>query len=593
MTLNPVSAYLRSGSQLLAPTSITLVVTKLTLCSLAIYACTSLFHAFFVSSLRHIPGPWYTKFTGIVRKYHAWRHKEHHYFIQLFERYGPIVRVGPTKVGVGEITMFRKMMSSHEMPKSQMYTDFSAVGENIFTTRSPEFNKARRRQIGPAFASAYVRKMEPLIMSEGVDQVCQLFDTQICAAKHMGQDRTVTNLYYAFTMMATDVISSLAYGRRFGAVDTLVTKAEASLQLSQQSTPRQSQETKVASEAPLQQSHQSTARPSQDLGVSENHASFESQETSHTVLEYMIGTMMLMGLMAEAPFINALPQRLLPQGIQRLFALRDNFMRFTCTTVGQYRSWMALQRTSGKSEARNDILSAYISAQDPETGATLSDCEIASESTVLLAAGTDTTANIMVNSVRLLLSHPEKYARVRDELRAAFPNGAETITYVTAIEKLPYLSAVIYETLRLRASTSGVWPRDAPRPSGVSIGGHFIPPGTVICGSIGGVHLNPETWPTPKLFVPERFLGAEGELRKRNVVAFSAGVRMCPGRHLAMMELVMTLSTVLLKYDLDLISSPAVPATDYFAKVDEVCHITTTFRHPERDCNFYISRSTC
>ncbi|KAJ2555928.1 hypothetical protein IWW35_000310 [Coemansia sp. RSA 1878] len=502
----------------------------------------------------------------------------------MFEKYGPIVRVGPSKVGVGEITMFRKMMSTHEMPKSQMYTDFSAVGENIFTTRNPEFNKARRRQIGPAFASAYVRKMEPLVMSEGVEKVCRLFDTQICAAKHMGQDRAVTNLYYAFTMMATDVISSLAYGRRFGAVDTLVAKAEESLQMSQQSTPRQSQETKVTNETPLQ-SQQSTARHSQDLDVPENGAGFEPHETSHTVLEYMIGTMMLMGLMAEAPFINILPHRLLPQGIQKLFLLRDKFMRFTCTTVGRYRSWMALQRT--KSETRNDILSAFILAQDPETGATLSDREIASESTVLLAAGTDTTANIMVNAVRLLLSHPEKYARVQNELRAAFPSG-ETITYATASE-LPYLSAVIYETLRLRASTSGVWLRDAPRLSGVLIGGHFIPPNTVICGSIGGVHLNPSTWPMPKLFVPERFLGVDGELRKRNVVAFSAGVRVCPGRHLAMMELVMTLGTVLLKYDLDVVGPKG--SNDYFDQVDEVCHITTTFRHPERDCNFIISHS--
>ncbi|KAJ2500213.1 hypothetical protein GGH96_002906 [Coemansia sp. RSA 1972] len=583
MSQNTVSAYLRSGSQLLAPTSVTLAVTKLTLCSLAIYACTSLFHAFLVSPLRHIPGPWYTKFTGIVRKYHAWQHNEHFYFIRMFEKYGPIVRVGPTKVGVGEITMFRKMMSTHEMRKSQMYTDFSAVGENIFTTRNAEFNKARRRQIGPAFASMYVRKMEPLVMSEGVESVCRLFDTQICAAKHGGEERTVTNLYYAFTMMATDVISSLAYGRRFGAVDTLITKAEASLQMSQQSTPRQSQEPKATTEDSMEQSQQSTARHSQDI-ASDSHASFEAHETSHTVLEYMLGTMMLMGLMAEAPFINILPHRLLPHGIQKLFALRDKFMRFTQTTVGRYRSWMALQ--SAKNGTRNDILSAFILTQDPETGATLSDREIASESTVLLAAGTDTTANIMVNAVRLLLSHPEKYARVQNELRAAFPSG-ETVSYATAAE-LPYLSAVIYETLRLRASTSGVWPRDAPR-MGVSIGGHFIPPGTVICGSIGGVHLNPSTWSTPKLFEPERFLGTEGELRKRNVVAFSAGVRVCPGRHLAMMELVMTLGTVLLKYDLDLVGQEV--SKDYFDEVDEVCHITTTFRRPERDCNFYISHS--
>ncbi|KAJ2362915.1 hypothetical protein H4S01_004560 [Coemansia sp. RSA 2610] len=553
MTANPVSGIMSFG----AP------------CALLVYLGALFVHGFFISPLRHIPGPWYTKLTGIERKYYAWRHKEHHYFMRLFERYGPIVRVGPSKVGVGEISMFRKLMSSHEMTKSQMYTDFSAVGENIFTTRSPEFNKTRRRQIGPAFAPAYVRRMEPLVRAAGIEQVCRLFDTQICAAKlehGEGRPRALTNLYYAFTMMATDVVSSLAYGRSFGAVDTLIAQAEAPLRLSEQNTPRQSQES------------------AEDKQI----AGFAAQETPQTVLEYMLGTMMLMGLMAEAPFIDKLPVRLLPAGIRTLYMLRDKFMRFSCATVARYRAWM--QGAEKLSGGRNDILSAYITARDPETGATLSDREIASESTVLLAAGTDTTANLMVNCVRLLLRHPAKYARVRAELQNAFPGGAATIGFLEAQAKLPYLNAVIYETMRLRASTSGVWPRDSPRRTGVTIGGYFVPPGVVICGSIGGVHMNPETWPQPKAFAPERFLGSHGELRKRNVVAFSAGIRVCPGRHLAIMELTMALSTVLLKYELAPVDEPK--HADYFDEVDEVCHITTTFRQPERDCNFLISHSS-
>ncbi|KAJ2450925.1 hypothetical protein EV183_003957 [Coemansia sp. RSA 2336] len=545
---------------MVVPSSLLSAIKEILLVSAAILVGVKLIREAF-SPLRHVPGPWYTRFTDVVRKYHAWRHKEHHYFIRMFEQYGPIVRVGPNKIGVGEITMFRKMMSSHEMTKSQMYTDFSAVGENVFTTRKPEFNKARRRQIGPAFSSAYVRKMEPLIMSEGVERVCQLFDAQISASKGEAgvQNRPArTNLYYAFTMMATDVISSLAYGRCFGAVDTLMSKI-------------------VPEGIPQPPNSDNQQDPAQQIGQ------FEAQETPQTILGYMLGTMMLMGLMAEAPYIDKVSLRLLPQKIRQLYVLRDKFMRFTCDTVDRYRQWM-LEKGS-----RNDILSAYITAQDPETGATMSTHEIASESTVLLAAGTDTTANLMVNCVRLLLRHPDKYAQVKAELRTAFPNGPSTITYAEALSKLPYLNAVIYETMRLRASTSGVWPRDAPRHTGVSIGGYFVPPGTVICGSIGGVHLNPETWPLPKTFVPERFLGEAGELRKRDVVAFSAGIRVCPGRHLAMMELTMTLSTVLLKYDFAL--ADGAVSSGYFDEVDESCHITTTFSQPDRDCNFIISHA--
>ncbi|KAJ2819645.1 hypothetical protein IWW50_005385 [Coemansia erecta] len=495
-----------------------------------------------------------------------------------------MVRVGPEKVGVGEVSMFRKVMGSHDMTKSQMYTDFSLLGENIFTTRNPEFNKARRRQLGPAFASSYVRKMEPLIKDEGIERVCRLFDTQISAAKDKSSGRAETNLYFAFTMMATDIISSLAYGRRFGCVDSLIGQAEAPLGLSQQNTPRQSQEN---SDTPLQCKENSAASKCKQV------VDVEEQESAQTILEYMIGTMTLMVLMAEAPIISSFPPRLLPQALRKLYTLCDKFVSFTHASITRYRKKMSMHTNSPAGGPRNDILSAYIKAQDPKTGATLSDYEIASEATVLLAAGTDTSANVMVNCVRLLVLHPDKYARLQAELRSAFPGGAETITYTEAIEKLPYLIAVIYETMRLRGSSSGVWPRDSPRHSGVTLGEYYIPPGTVICGSIGGVHLNPDTWSMPKMFVPERFLGKDGEQRKRNVVAFSSGVRICPGRHLAMMELVIALSTVLLKYNLAMASNMAKPKADddYFAEIDEVCHITTSFRHPERDCNFLISHS--
>ncbi|KAJ2345770.1 hypothetical protein GGF43_005138 [Coemansia sp. RSA 2618] len=510
-----------------------------------------------------MPGPWYTKLTGIERKYHAWQHKEHHYFLRMFEKYGPIVRVGPTRVGVGEITMFRDVMSTHEITKAQMYTHYSIFGENIFNTRNPEFYKARRRQIGPAFASAYVRKMEPLLRNEGVESLCRLFDTQISAANLRNEDSAVTNLYFALSMMATDIISSLAYGRRFSAVDSMVSKAEASPGLAQQSASQKYKTNK---------------------GVSNTKA----QESAQTILEYMLASLALMGVRAEAPFIDKLPLRMLPHRIQNLYALCDKFIEFTCSTVAQYRA-----QISQSMDGRNDILSAYITARDPETGETLSDYEIGSECVVLLTAGTETVASTMVNCVRLLLRNPDKYNWVRNELRAAFPGGAETISYTEALEKLPYLIAVIYETMRLRSSNSGVWPRDAPRHSGVTIGGYSIPPGTVICGSIGGVHLNPDTWSQPKKFVPERFLGEDGEQLKRNVVGFSSGVRVCPGKHLAMMEMTMTLSTILLKYDFALISDSTDQASDkdYYTEVDELCHITTSFRNPERDCNYIISHS--
>ncbi|KAJ2083393.1 hypothetical protein H4R24_000870 [Coemansia sp. RSA 988] len=560
--------------------------------SLAGFICFQLYKIFISSPLGHLPGPWYTKITGIVRKYHAWRHCEHHYYLKLFERYGPIVRIGPNRVGVGEIEMFRKLMGTYEMPKSQMYSDFAVVGENIFTTRRQEFNKARRRQVGPAFSVGYVRRMEPIIMTEGVDRVCRLFDTQLRVAcfaeasdeaQQQSHQKVLCNIYNAFSTMTTDLISSLAFGKRFGALDMLIEKEESKLPGSR----KEQYDSRLSEEEKGHAYEQQT----------EGNSLLSGGESPQTILHYSLGTMMLMVLMAEVPFFEHIPKWILPTSILNLFHLRDSFMQMACDWVAHYRMRMAKQLNS--SNSRIDIISAFITARDPETGAMMSDQEIASESTVLLAAGSDTSSNTMVNCIRLLLRHPETYRKACQEIRTQFPGGSSTITYTEAIAKLPYLNAVIHETMRLRASTSGAWPRDTPAHlEGVTLGEWFIPSGTVICGSVGGVHLNPNTWSMPKRFMPERFLGPEGEIRRKNVVVFSSGVRMCPGRHLAMLELVMTLATVLCRYDFALTApvSQYSGAGDgelenYFTEVDEICHITTAFRYPERDCNFYMSHS--
>ncbi|KAJ2771102.1 hypothetical protein IWQ57_002361 [Coemansia nantahalensis] len=542
----------------------------------AFYAAKVVITAFFVSPMRKLPGPWYTNLTGVERKYYAWRGLEHHYFLRMFAKHGPLVRVGPDKVGVGEVAMFRKMMGSYDLPKAQMYENFAIVGENIFTTRNTEFNKIRRRQIGPAFTAGYVRQMAPLLQTDGLDEVCRLFDAQIAAAEKqqqpgaVGKARGTTNTYYAFTMMATDIISSLAYGRRFGASDMLVRNVEAP-----PPPPPLSQEQTAQKEKPQEPAPQSEG--------------YEDGETGQSVLESMIATMILMRLVAEIPLIHRVPRWILPSQLKMLYGVRDKFLAFSTRTATRYRE--RLTKGSEKSQAaagaRNDILSAYILAHDPETGATMSDQDVGSENTVLLAAGTDTTSNVMVSVVRYLLWNPHMMARVQRELRDVLPEREQVLTDPTAA---PYLAAVIHETMRLRASTSGVWPRDAPRHAGITLGGYFIPPGTVLCGSIGGVHLNPETWERPEEFDPERFLGPEGEARKKNLVVFSAGVRICPGRHLAMLELTMVLSAVLRRYEFAPIDPPPA-AADYFTDVDEICSITTGFRNPDRDCLVYVSRS--
>ncbi|KAJ1941120.1 hypothetical protein FBU59_003593 [Linderina macrospora] len=193
----------------------------------------------------------------------------------------------------------------------------------------------------------------------------------------------------------------------------------------------------------------------------------------------------------------------------------------------------------------------------------------------------------MTHCVRLLLKYPETYKRLADDIRHQF-KSPEEVAYDKVRQSLPYLQAVIYETMRMRAATNGVWPRDAP-PEGIVLHGYYIPHGVTLCGSIGGVHMNPETWDEPTRFDPERFMGPEGEARKRLVVAFSTGARICPGRHLAMMSMMLTLTHLLLRYDFAALSQPDMHVS-YYDEVDDQCRITTGHSRPERDCNVIIAK---
>lgn len=119
------------------------------------------------------------------------------------------------------------------------------------------------------------------------------------------------------------------------------------------------------------------------------------------------------------------------------------------------------------------------------------------EALLLLLAGTDTTTNILITAVYNLLSHPDKLALLKTELRSAMPNKEEGLEWA-ALERIPYLvrtilsflsihmvfvsltrlyqHAVIQESLRLGYGVPGRLPRVVPS-TGAVFCGHSIPPG--------------------------------------------------------------------------------------------------------------------
>jgi cytochrome P450 len=118
-----------------------------------------------------------------------------------------------------------------------------------------------------------------------------------------------------------------------------------------------------------------------------------------------------------------------------------------------------------------------------------------------------------------------------EEIRAmpASEFNQNGIPNLEACDKLPYLDAVIKETLRLYAPLPASEPRSIGRD--VTIDGNLFPARTVVSLAPYSLHRNPEVFPDPLVFNPERWLGPEQQVSemKKWFWAFSSGGRMCIG----------------------------------------------------------------
>jgi cytochrome P450 len=173
---------------------------------------------------------------------------------------------------------------------------------------------------------------------------------------------------------------------------------------------------------------------------------------------------------------------------------------------------------------RDDVLSLLLQARD-EQGRPMADRELRDELLTLLLAGHETTANTLAWCFDLLLHHPAALARLADELAAG---------------ETGYLDAVITETLRLRPVTPVV--ARLLRAS-IELAGYRLPAGVVLAPNAYLIHRDPDRYPDPAAFRPERFLGSAPD--PANWLPFGGGIRRCLGASFATYEMRIVLPTVL------------------------------------------------
>lgn len=208
------------------------------------------------------------------------------------------------------------------------------------------------------------------------------------------------------------------------------------------------------------------------------------------------------------------------------------------------------ERRAENNTDRIDILSLLMSSQD-EAGNPMTDQELRDELMTLLFAGYETTATAMSWALYWIHKQPEVREKLLQEL-ATLGDSPDPMN----IFRLPYLTAVCNETLRIHPVAMLTFPRVVQEP--VELLGHKLEPNTILVGCMYLTHQREDLYPEPKQFKPERFL--ERQYSPYEFIPFGGGVRRCLGEALALFEMKLVLATVLSRYQLTLADSkPEVP----------------------------------
>lgn len=197
---------------------------------------------------------------------------------------------------------------------------------------------------------------------------------------------------------------------------------------------------------------------------------------------------------------------------------------------------------------RQDIVAGLLAAS--EEGESLSEEQVRDETLTLMLAGFETTANALAWTWWLLDENPEVAARLRQEVDQVL--GGADATY-DDLTRLPYATAVVAETLRLRPP-AWMLEREAKEP--IELGGFAVRRGTTLLVSPWILHRDPRSWgPDAEAYRPERWLAADGSFDhaapgqpKGAYMPFGAGSRICIGESFAWAEAVLVLATLVRRW---------------------------------------------
>ncbi|KAG8176933.1 hypothetical protein JTE90_018716 [Oedothorax gibbosus] len=225
----------------------------------------------------------------------------------------------------------------------------------------------------------------------------------------------------------------------------------------------------------------------------------------------------------------------------------------------------AKETDDGDDKDDGDIASNYGVHEDihPQilrnvTAKDLSKDELVAQCIIFFIGGHETAAVTLSFASYLLALHPDSQDRVRQEVDRALADNGGKVTY-EAIKDMKYLDDVISETLRLYPPALRI-DRVAEFDYKLGDTGITVPKGMIVTIPIYAVHRDPNLFPDPEKFNPDRFTPEErGQRDQYSYLPFGAGPRNCVANRFALMEVKVCLAHVIASFNIKTCPETNIP----------------------------------
>ncbi|XP_068667308.1 tryptamine 5-hydroxylase-like [Aristolochia californica] len=207
--------------------------------------------------------------------------------------------------------------------------------------------------------------------------------------------------------------------------------------------------------------------------------------------------------------------------------------------------------TSSPEGEKEDFLDVLLRVQkSPELEVPITDDNLKALVLDMFVAGTDTTSATLEWTMTELARHPNIMTQAQEEVRRVA--GTKGHVGEDDLQYLPYMKAVIKETLRLHPPVPLLVPRESIEEC--TIDGYKIPVGSRVFINTYAMGRDPQVWDDPLSYRPERFFGSSIDIKGQDfeLLPFGGGRRGCPGYNFGLATVEIALASLLYHFDWEL-----------------------------------------